>query len=257
MERFYDKENKRLVFVGQKATADFWDQQWGNDFAGDVKSVSDDSNVVVLTKRFLPPSAKILEGGCGRGQYVYALSKNGYETYGVDYAQETVKKINQEFPDLKVSFGDVTKLPFADGEFDGYWSIGVIEHFYEGYGETINEMSRVVKNGGFLFVVFPVLSPFRRLKGVLGLYKNFKGDDFDKKSFYQFALPWREVVKDLDRVGFSLSHLVYTNGFKTVKDETFLYIFLKNRILRKMIKMLSDSLSFFCGHTIILVLKKR
>jgi SAM-dependent methyltransferase len=257
MERFYDKKNKRLIFTDQEATADFWDKQWGDDFSADVKSVSDNSNVVILTKRFLPPPAKVLEGGCGRGQYVYALDRNGYYAYGVDYAQETVGRIKQNFPELKVSFGDVTGLPFGDGEFDGYWSIGVIEHFYDGYDKIIKEMSRVVKGGGCLFISFPVMSPLRRLKGILGLYKEFTDKDFNKKEFYQFALSWQAVVKDLQALGFELRYKKYTNGFKTIKDETILGALAKIKIAKKFLKILADAMSFFCGHTIILILKKQ
>jgi ubiquinone/menaquinone biosynthesis C-methylase UbiE len=245
-----------LIFVGQGATADFWDKQWGDDFVKEIKNVSDDTLVVKITKRFLPSPAKILEGGCGRGQYVYALKRNGYNTYGVDYAKETIEQITKSFPDLKVYLGDVRKLSFADNEFDGYWSLGVIEHFYEGYGEIIKEMSRVIKPGGYLFLSFPVMSPYRRLKAALGMYPKFVEDNLDKNVFYQFSLDYGRVVGELKVLGFKLDYRHYTNGFKTLKEESLFAPLAKIPILSRLLKRFANAFSFFLGHTILLVFRK-
>lgn len=48
---------------------------------------------------------------------------------------------------------DVRKLQFADGFFDGYWSLGVIEYFWEGYNEIVNEVKRVIKPGMFSVLI--------------------------------------------------------------------------------------------------------
>jgi SAM-dependent methyltransferase len=257
MKRFYDKNNERLVFVEQGATPDFWDELWGDDFEKEVKAVSDDALVVRTTKRFLPPPAKVLEGGCGRGQYVYALKRNGYDAYGIDYAKETVERINKSFPDLKVYLGDVRKLAFSDGEFDGYWSLGVIEHFYDGYEEIAKEMARVIKSGGHLFLVFPAFSPYRRLKAFFGLYPKLNEVSLDKSSFYQFALHRKRVVANLETLGFELLMAKHTNGFKTIKEESCLSPLTKVPVLSRLIKRLVNPLSFFFGHTVLLVLKKK
>ena len=44
---------------------------------------------------------------------------------------------------------DLDDLPVEDESVDGYWSLGVIEHFYDGYGEILSEMHRVIKRDGF------------------------------------------------------------------------------------------------------------
>ena len=38
--------------------------------------------------------------------------KNNYDSYGIDYANKTVKLINKNFPDLNVKYGDVENIPF-------------------------------------------------------------------------------------------------------------------------------------------------
>ncbi|GAI52286.1 unnamed protein product, partial [marine sediment metagenome] len=103
--------------------------------------------IIGHTKKYLSPGAKVLEGGCGRGNKVYALYQHGYDAYGVDYAEETVKKVNQYAPELKITVDDIRNLNFEDGFFDGYWSLGVIEHFYDGYDAMLREMHRVLSEG--------------------------------------------------------------------------------------------------------------
>ena len=51
----------------------------------------------------------------------------------MDFAEESVRRARLEYPGLDIREGDVRSLPFPAGHFDGYWSIGVIEHFWGGY----------------------------------------------------------------------------------------------------------------------------
>jgi len=66
----------------------------------------------------------------------------------------------------------------------------VIEHFWEGYNEILKEAKRVLKPKGYLFLTFPYMSPLRKFRANLGLYRIL---DFNNKSknddFYQFISP--------------------------------------------------------------------
>jgi SAM-dependent methyltransferase len=173
MEKYYDRENQRLVYINTAADAAYWDSHWSQFCSGgDVRNYVSVVNRHVLkcTRRHVAPGSRILEGGCGRGQNVYTLHANGYDVYGVDFAPETVSRINNAIPELKVSLGDVRHLPFEEGFFDAYWSLGVIEHFYDGYDEVSREMRRVLRKGGYLFLTAPSMSRLRRLKAALGRY---------------------------------------------------------------------------------------
>jgi len=261
--KLYDRENKRLVVFEEKATNKFWDKHWeiGN-FKKEVKSGKNNWFIKKITNNFLKPKAKILEGGCGRGQIVYGLKQWGYDVYGVDFAQETVKKINENFPDLKISFQDVKSLNFSDNFFDGYWSIGVIEHFWEGYEEIIEEAKRVVKTNGYLFLAFPHMSPLRELKAKLNLYKPLM-DRNDIFNFYQFILNPEEVTKNAEKYGFKLIVEKRLDATRGLKDEIFFLrpilqiVYNSQNIFKKAIRLL---ISFFfskiAGHSILLVFQK-
>lgn len=215
--KYHDAENCRLIQVGRKASAEFWDDAWSrNEIASyDPKSVAP---IVDLTKRFLPSGSIILEGGCGTGGKVAALTAAGYRMVGVDYAVETVSRLNQVCPDFDIRVGDVFHLDFPAGHFDGYWSFGVIEHFWDGYHKIVSEAHRVLRDQGYLFLTFPCMSPLRKLKADMGLYKRWQGAD-EPEGFYQFILPVQEVAQALKSCGFEIDFVSAIQVRSGVKQE--------------------------------------
>jgi ubiquinone/menaquinone biosynthesis C-methylase UbiE len=264
--KYFDKKNNRLIFVSQKATSNFWDTHWNDtQLKESILAGKHDRFVAKNTKSFIPAEKtnKILEGGCGKGQFVYSLKLQGYDSYGIDYAEKTVTKINTALPELKVTLGDVTAIDFPDSYFNGYWSLGVIEHFYSGYTPTLKEMHRVIKPNGYLFLTFPYMSPLRRLKASLSKYTPFNAENFDESSFYQFALNYKNVQKDLEPLGFTLVKKKPFDGIKGLKDEISITKPLlqkiydsKNIFLQIVGAVISRILAPFSSHSILLIFKK-
>lgn len=113
--KYYNVKNKRLIMLEEKANSDYWDKHWqSNNFVEKVKLGAKNRFIKKITKKYLTPASKILEGGCGTGQNVYGLNCWGYDAYGVDFAENTINKIKREFPNLKVSEQDVRKLKFLN-----------------------------------------------------------------------------------------------------------------------------------------------
>jgi len=263
MIRYYLPKKQALVYSFKKASPEYWDGLWkGNDFAAKLKK--EDRIIVNTTKRYLRSGSRVLEGGCGRGNKVYSLHKSGFDAFGIDYAPQTIAFIKKEAPELKVCEGDVRDLPFEDGFFDGYWSLGVIEHFFEGYDDIANEMFRVLKPGGYLFLTFPCMNILRRAKARWGKYDPLpRSFDPDENNFYQYALDVGLVVSDLKKIGFQLKQKSGRNGIKGLKDEVAI---LKPSLQRiydsrsfpiRIIKRLIDiSFLWFCGNSALLVMRK-
>jgi SAM-dependent methyltransferase len=124
-------------------------------------------------------------------------------------------------PELDVCLGDVRALPLADECLDGYLSVGVIEHFWDGYDRILAEMQRTIRPAGFLVLSFPYMSPLRRWKVSLQAYPTRTKGECEKwrHAFYQFALPDARVQRDLERLGFRLVERLTYNGIKGFKDE--------------------------------------
>ena len=259
MTNYYDKENNRLVFIKQKANPAFWDKHWNkNSFKNQYNLKS--NFVVRYTQKFLPRGWRILEGGCGLGQNVYKLHKSGYNCIGIDYASQTVKLIKNTFPELDIRLGDVRNLKFKNDYFDGYWSLGVIEHFYKGYEKILDEMSRVVEKKGYVFVTFPHMSLLRRVKARLALYPEWIEKKKNIKCFYQFALDEKEVIKNFEKQGFKIVEEHYLDGYGGASRELLLFKYLfknlserKNSLARILMILIDFFMSRFCSHIILLV----
>jgi SAM-dependent methyltransferase len=267
MKRYFDKANNRLVYVGETANSTYWDQHWqrqGPVFHKQPK-IKGCGLVVGNTKKYLPIGARILEGGCGRGTNVHALHYYGYDTYGIDYAKKTVEAVNKCAPELKVMFGDIRDLPFPDDFFDGYWSLGVIEHFYDGYEKIASEMFRVLKPEGYLFLTVPVMSPLRKVKVRLKKYieYEYKESEEIRDNFYQFAFDHRAVIDNLENKGFRLIALKPYGGIKGLKDEVSILkpslqrLYDKENLSSKLVKKILDIVfRHFTNHMCLFAMRK-
>lgn len=212
-KKLYDSKHDRLVYIGEPANEDFWDNQWERD----ERLVRRTNHFVRRhTLRYLDPPACVIDAGCGLAHSVFSLHKAGFNAWGVDFAAKTVDFVNSVAPELKVRLGDVRQLPFQDGFFDGVWSLGVIEHFFDGYDNIVCETRRVLKPGGYAFVTAPAMSPLRRLKARCGSYATFTGDSFN---FYQFALPQQSVIDRFTAGGFVLVETRRRGGVMGLNDE--------------------------------------
>lgn len=68
-----------------------------------------------------------LDVGCGTGALVRALRKLGIKAYGVEISKYALDSAENDVkPYLK--YGDITDLPYKDGEFDLVLSFDVLEH---------------------------------------------------------------------------------------------------------------------------------
>jgi SAM-dependent methyltransferase len=197
----YSPTANRLIYFDEKATPEFWETRWRA--AGEPPPPGPRDEVVTVTTKYLSIGSRILEGGCGRANKVKALADAGFEAIGVDFAEDAVGRAQLYYPQLDIRQGDVRSLKFPDAYFDGYWSIGVIEHFWDGYDAILAEAHRVLRADGILFLTAPWLSPFRKYKARVGGYVR---SDFnhEPEGFYQYALGRQEVSAQLARHGFNL-----------------------------------------------------
>lgn len=266
MQRYYDLQQKRLIYFGKKPSRQFWDSHWDLAENEIIKIVSTRRNFASLvTAKYLKPEhGIILEGGCGTGENVAALVNNGYRCIGIDWAEKTVSLLNKYSPQLDIRHGDVKDLPFPDNYFTGYWSVGVIEHFWDGYEPIALEINRIIKDNGYLFLAFPYMSPLRKFKAGLGLYEEYETNETGE--FYQFALSKREVVNYFESLGFALVRSIPFSSTKGLKDEI---LFLKpllqklydykgnNRFINLFKSYLSIVVAPVASHSILLVLRKK
>ena len=251
----------RLIYLDEKATPEFWDHRWQTE--GKPGPVSHRDEVVTVTAKYLPPGSRILEGGCGRANKVKAMAMAGYRATGVDFAEDSVKQAKLNYPDLDIRQGDVRALEFPDGHFDGYWSIGVIEHFWEGYGNILSEAARVLRPSGFLFLTAPWLSPYRVRKVGSGGYTVAEFQT-EPESFYQFALGRAEVALQIANHGFELigwqghaSEISMMEDMVAFKRPIGWLFGSRGSILKRVLRKAVASVMYpYCGHSFLAVARR-
>lgn len=261
MKRYYDAWRKRLVYIGEYADPEMWNRRWKNEIIEKLffppRLTRTHKTIVNTTKTYLSRGARILEGGCGLGDKVFLLKQSGYDVVGVDYAVEAIEISHKFMPDLKVQWANLQNLPFANGFFDGYWSFGVIEHFYEGYEKIACEMYRVLKHEGFLFMTVPAMSAFRKLKAGLGLYPRFSEVNVNTLNFYQFAFAAEEIKESFDGFGFEFIERKSWNVYKGLSDEIPGARAIMSILCRFFDGPTFALLSNFCHHMNLFVFQKR
>lgn len=258
---YWEKEN-RLVYLDEKATPEFWDSRWQT--AGKPPVISPSDDVVKVTKNYLASGSRILEGGCGRANKVKAMADAGFNAIGLDFAEQSVNQARIDYPGLDIQQGDVRSLDFSDNYFDGYWSIGVIEHFWNGYDSILSEAARVIKPEGIMFLSAPWFSPYRKYKARSGGYANAEFAD-EPNSFYQFALSKEEVCKQLEKHGFELLSWQGRAAEISMREDMIKFkpqidwLFgsrggIVKRVLRRAI---TNSLELYCGHSFLAVARRK
>ena len=105
---------------------------------------------------------RILDLGCGTGRHLLFLLKKGFEVYGLDGSPNGLEIAKNWLTDENLS-SELTcqkiehKFPYKDSFFDAVISIQVIHHnLMKDIVFTVNEIKRVLKQEGFIFLTFPL-----------------------------------------------------------------------------------------------------
>jgi SAM-dependent methyltransferase len=108
-----------------------------------------------IVERCVPDrSAPILDIGTSTGGTLRALSEHGYSNlHGLDLSAEAIKFCNQQGFNA-VKQGDVSAMPFSDGDFDFIFASDVIEHTDDDV-KAAREIYRVLKPERYALFTVP------------------------------------------------------------------------------------------------------
>ncbi len=137
------------VFDGEAEKYDEWYQSVSGAFVDQVESG--------LALQMLPvvPGMKVLDAGCGTGNFSQKLAAKGAEVTAVDISAKMLKKakdkLHQKSCQIDFLQADLHKLPFPDKRFDAVLSMAVFE-FFNDPQPVFDELFRVLKPGGNLLI---------------------------------------------------------------------------------------------------------
>ena len=152
---------------------------------------------------------RILDAGCGRGIFTFALARKFKEAQivGIDLDKEQIntnKQIAQETNLTNCDFQveDIFRLPFKE-EFDLILCVDILEHLVDDI-EACRYLFRVLKPGGKIIVHAPAL--YRRLLFIKRL-------NFDVPGHVRLGYLMDELAAKLENASFQIEHRAYTYGF--------------------------------------------
>ena len=185
-----------------------------------IKHLSDKFN--------LGEGSKILELGCGRGDFLYEFQKAGFTCEGLDREMSSVDNdygLNVNQCNLAT---DV--FPYDDNSFDIVYHKSVLEHLYDP-AKLMAETYRVLKQGGKLIVLTPdwhtqwknFFEDFTHSRpydiiALTDLLKIFGFKNIIVEKFYQLPVNWKiPAIKVFSKV---LQIIMNVYGGRWLTDKT-------------------------------------
>ncbi len=154
---------------------------------------------------------KLLDVGCGRGDFSKSFKDVGFDVYGLD----NEKSHSQMLRDIEVRYANIENepFPFESPIFDVVFSKSVIEHLFNPES-FMRECYRVLKPGGRIIIMTPDWisqmkiffddythrQPYTvtAIKDILNIF-GFK--ELNSELFYQLPIVWKyPVLKILSRI---------------------------------------------------------
>jgi len=109
----------------------------------------------LIERRFipaLPPGARVLDIGCGTGQQTGLFTAAGCAVAGVDISAGLVRVANRKLGAPVCMVSDACSLPFRGGAFDAVSCAGSTVNHIPDFPRFFDEIARVLKPGGLLFL---------------------------------------------------------------------------------------------------------
>tara|TARA_Y100000591_G_C21729085_1_gene643039 strand:- start:101 stop:928 length:828 start_codon:yes stop_codon:yes gene_type:complete len=118
-----------------------------------------------LVSNFIKPGDVVLEGGAGKASKVRRMYEPKVKKLvGLEMGFEDI--IENKDVDLPIN-GDLENIPLKSNYFDAVTTFGVAEHI-EKPEIVFNEINRVLKNGGYLFIkTHSIYNPYMSINAVL------------------------------------------------------------------------------------------
>jgi 2-polyprenyl-3-methyl-5-hydroxy-6-metoxy-1,4-benzoquinol methylase len=145
-----------------------------------------------------PQISKVLDAGCGGGEFSQFIQACGFEVMGIDTARAAVEIAQARCPNGRFHIGSlVERLPFCDAEFDAIWCTEVLEHIFDVHA-CLSEFNRVLHVGGILILTVPFHGLVKNLViAIAGFERHFD------PSLSHIRFFTKQSLKDsLNRAGF-------------------------------------------------------
>jgi ubiquinone/menaquinone biosynthesis C-methylase UbiE len=149
----------------------------------------------------LAAGARVADLGCGSGAFTHLLARAGFDCVGLDISGKLVGIGRRKYPQIEFVEGDIERLPFADGSFEGILLSGVVHHLPDP-SRCAAEVFRVLTPGGRFLAFDP-----NRMNPFMWLYRDRASPFYSSIGVTANERPVlaREVAAAFARAGFAVS----------------------------------------------------
>lgn len=208
---------------------------------------------------------RLLDVGCGRGDLLRIAKERDWEAVGTEFSQEAVELCKSN--NLTVLAGKLSEINFPHSYFDVIFLQEVIEHVDESPEKILNEVLRILRPGGIVYLTTPNLNSLsQRLLGKK--WRAFHSE-------HRFIFTPKNLKKMLRKSGFYVQSLKTKNiALHEIKEKIFCKVSKDNIAIRKKEQILREKIEtniflyflksvincllniFKCGDTILAVAEK-
>ncbi len=153
-------ENCQFYFI--EPTIDLTTSEWkllyennyfipNNKWTAQFRSRERRARIHLISQNTRKPIKRFLDIGCGRGEMLREALHEGWETYGLDIADNLDNALKN-----RTSFflGNLAEAAYPDDFFDVIYMNSVLEHMPDPL-RSLKEINRILTSGGILYLVVP------------------------------------------------------------------------------------------------------
>lgn len=116
-----------------------WAELWGG--------FSDPARLALIEHAGVGAGTRVVDVGCGSGEFLALLADHGAEVSGVDPAPGMVAVARRSLPNAEIREADFSALPWPDGTFDVVTAVNSLQ-FAGDMVAALREATRVLRPGG-------------------------------------------------------------------------------------------------------------
>ena len=166
MNTLVRSESARKAAIKERFSAwsRYWERVYDDQRSEDTPFLTQEmqkrrETIIALIESQGSSRLTLLDVGCGAGGILAELQRKGHKCFGVDMCLDMLKRADARSKRLGFNPGiysqsEAEALPFRRTRFDGAVCCGVLQYL-EDERLVLQQMSGVVKEGGFVIVTFP------------------------------------------------------------------------------------------------------